>query len=337
MQHATAAIAFLGLVSLVLPQEPGARDALTLERGRECTRQFYAGETAALWPRFSAELKAALGDEANLETFRKQAAEQLGVEAEVLREDVLPAGELTSYRRRARFEKLEDALLVTWSFDAEGTIVGFSIAPERSKPAPSKYLDYETKTALRLPFTAGDEWYVFWGGREIAQNYHAAYPDQRFAYDLLAMKDGKSHGGSGERNEDYHCFGRTLVAPGAGVVVSVENTIEDNVPGKMNAAAPLGNHVIIDHGNGEFSFLAHFKQGSVVVAKGQKVAAGDVLGKAGNSGNSSEPHLHYHLQDAPEFQKGGAGLPSLFRNYVANGEPVERGEPVRGQVLRVPE
>jgi murein DD-endopeptidase MepM/ murein hydrolase activator NlpD len=336
MHHATVAAAFLGLASLLPPQDrPASPDPLVLERGRECTRQFYAGELAALWPRFSAEMKAALVAESNLETFRKQVAEQVGAEAEVLREDVLPAGEHTSYRRRARFEKLEQPLLVTWSFDAEGTIVGFTIAPDRSQPAPSKYLDYETKTELRLPFAAGDEWYVFWGGREVAQNYHAAFSDQRFAYDLLAMKAGKSHTGSGELNEDYHCFGRTIVAPGAGVVVSVENAIEDNVPGKMNAAVPMGNHVIIDHGNGEFSFLAHFKQGSVAVEKGQKVAAGAVLGKSGNSGNSSEPHLHYHLQDAPEFGKG-AGMPVFFKAYVADGEPVERGEPVRGQVLRVP-
>jgi hypothetical protein len=211
---------------------------------------------------------------------------------------------------------------------------GFQVTPEVVRPAPSRYLDYATKTELRLPFAPGDAWFVFWGGRAVEQNYHAAYSDQRFAYDLLAMQDGRTHAGEGKKNEDYHCFDRAIVAPGAGVVVSVENDVPDNVPGVMNAAVPLGNHVILDHGNGEFSFLAHFKRGSVVVEKGQRVAAGDALGRSGNSGNSSEPHLHYHLQDAPEFQQGGQGLPAFFLGYEADGELVERGEPVKGQTLR---
>ena len=72
---------------------------------------------------------------------------------------------------------------------------------------------------------------------------------------------------------------------------------------------------------------------SVRVKPDQLVAEGDTLGLCGNSGNSSEPHLHYHLQNGPAF--GAAdGLPAFFNDYVADDKPVARGEPVRGQAIR---
>jgi murein DD-endopeptidase MepM/ murein hydrolase activator NlpD len=63
------------------------------------------------------------------------------------------------------------------------------------------------------------------------------------------------------------------------------------------------------------------------------VQRGEVLGRCGNSGNSSEAHLHYHLQNTPEFNQG-EGLPPQFQNYVADGQVVSRGEPIRGQKIR---
>lgn len=165
------------------------------------------------------------------------------------------------------------------------------------------------------------------------RNQHAGTRDQRFAYDLLIMKEGSTHAGEGKRNEDYHCFGRPILAPGAGTVIAVESQIEDNTPGRMNREQPLGNHVIVDHGNGEFSLLAHLQQGTVAVNAGDRVNPGQLLGRCGNSGNSSEPHLHYHLQNGPK-PFDADGLPAQFLDYLADGRPVERGEPVRGQTIQ---
>jgi murein DD-endopeptidase MepM/ murein hydrolase activator NlpD len=95
----------------------------------------------------------------------------------------------------------------------------------------------------------------------------------------------------------------------------------------------VGNHVIIDHGNGEFSLLAHLRRGTLAVELGQTVTAATPLGRCGHSGNTSEPHLHYHLQDTAVFGKG-VGLPAQFQGYVADGEAVARGEPVKGQTIR---
>jgi murein DD-endopeptidase MepM/ murein hydrolase activator NlpD len=93
---------------------------------------------------------------------------------------------------------------------------------------------------------------------------------------------------------------------------------------------PLGNHVVLDLGNGEYAFFAHFKQGSVAVKPGDAVEPGATLGACGNSGHSSEPHLHFHVQDSPT-PFSGDGLPAQFVDYVANGASVARGEPRRGE------
>ncbi|WP_251278943.1 M23 family metallopeptidase, partial [Enterobacter hormaechei] len=76
-----------------------------------------------------------------------------------------------------------------------------------------------------------------------------------------------------------------------------------------------GNRVILDHGNDEYSVLAHLRQGSVRVAQGQVVRSGTHLAGCGNSGNSSEPHLHYQLQAGPAFGVGVA-LPAQFSDYL---------------------
>src|SRR5690606_33761585 len=125
----------------------------------------------------------------------------------------------------------------------------------------------------------------------------------------------------GERNEDYYCFGLPILAPGDGVVAVAVDGEPDQPPGHMDPSAGAGNHVIIDHGNDEFSFLAHLKQGSVTVEAGQATETGNAIGACGNSGHTSEPHLHYHLQRDAVFHAGasGEGLPAQFLNYLADG------------------
>ena len=312
------------------PVHEDGDEAAILELGREHTQLFYDGEVETLWDRLDADMRGAFGSVEAFMGLHEQVWEQLGEEQRIVSESVSRVLEDDVYVRTARFTKVAMDIDVVWQFTPDRAVKGFSVAPKRSE-APSRFLDYETKTALRLPFE--DAWDVFWGGRTLPQNYHTAYPDQRFAYDFLVFREGKSHRGEGKSNEDYYCFGMRLVAPGAGVVISVANDVEDNVPGVMNPAQALGNHVILDHGNGEYSFMAHFKKGTVQVEKGARVESGDFLGLAGNSGNTSEPHLHYHLQNTPDFNKG-EGLPSYFLNYEADGEAVERGEPFKGQRIQ---
>ena len=84
----------------------------------------------------------------------------------------------------------------------------------------------------------------------------------------------------------------------------------------------MGNCVIIDHGNSEHSVVAHMQHGSVTVKAGERVAAGQVIGKLGNSGNSFGPHLHYQLQSAPQLFRGQS-LPFKFQGV--DGPQLSRG------------
>jgi hypothetical protein len=310
---------------------PAADDqAQTLERGRSCVQRFDAGELQPLWDEFSADMRGALGTLETLAAFREQTRAQLGAEVAVVEETAEAQGAGHLYRRVARFEKFGGSIEVVFGFDADGKISTFYIRPAAAAEAATEFLDYRTKADLRLPFEGA--WFVFWGGRTVAQNQHAATSDQRFACDIVILRDGSSHVGEGQSNEEYHCFGQPIVAPAAGVVVEAVGDLDDNVPGQSDRAHPAGNHVVLDHGHGEYSLLAHFRKGTLKVAKGDTLKAGALLAECGNSGNSSEPHLHFHLQNGPELFKA-AGLPAQFQHYVADGEAVERGEPVKGQTI----
>ncbi|HWM94106.1 MAG TPA: M23 family metallopeptidase [Thermoanaerobaculia bacterium] len=301
-----------------------------LETGRQYTGWFYAGEAAKLWEKFTPEMKQLVGTAEGIKAAREQINADHGNEVEILSEEVVAQTPLQVYTRRVKMAKAPKPVVVQIALDASGNIAGFHVGPEQ-EPAPSKHLDYQTKTPLRLPFQG--EWHVFWGGRTEAENYHVVSREQRFAYDLLILKDGKSHTGDGTALEQYHCFGQPILAPGAGTVAVAVDGHADQKIGQTDTANPPGNHVVIDHGNGEFSFLAHLKKGSVPIKKGDAVKPGDRIGLCGNSGNTSEPHLHYHLQTTARFGDG-EGLPAQFLNYLADGKEVARGEPTRGQTVR---
>ena len=105
-------------------------------------------------------------------------------------------------------------------------------------------------------------------------------------------------------------------------MTDVINGVRDNVPGSMNPYSAVGNAVLIQHRDNEVSVLAHFKLDSIKVKVGDKVTKGQVLGFCGNSGNSSEPHLHYHLQNIPIIQDG-TGIKCIFQKVtiIKDGQP----------------
>ncbi len=205
------------------------------------------------------------------------------------------------------------------------------------------YLNYQTITDLALPFE--EEWFVFNGGkthREGAHHFTSRGGGERYAIDFVIVVDTELstgsivrniHSGDGTKNEDHYCFGKSLYAPGNGKIIEVLNNIEDNRPGIQNRDQPGGNYITIDHLNGETSIMAHLKKGSIIVAVGDIVVKGQEIGKTGNSGYSSAPHLHYQLQGT-SGRLGGLGLPSQFINYYEDDIFTEKGEPVRAQKVR---
>lgn len=174
-----------------------------------------------------------------------------------------------------------------------------------------------SKTEYRLPFAG--EWTVVNGGLE-KKYCHLGGPTQRYAYDFLMMDEsGKTYQGENPGDVSaYKCYGKEVLAPADGTVVEIGANCEDGkimLPGDMEATAKdiRGNYVLIMHAEREYGFIGHLKPQSICVAVGEKVRAGQVIAKCGNTGNSSEPHVHFHVQDGTNFF-ASAGIPISFKD-----------------------
>jgi hypothetical protein len=148
---------------------------------------------------------------------------------------------------------------------------------------------------------------------------------QRFAIDFVKVADDdKTFKGDQLKNESYYAEGVDALAVANGTVVEVKDSIPENVPGINSRAVPItletvgGNHVIIDIGGGYYAFYAHLKPGSLKVKLGDKVTRGQVVGLVGNSGNSTEPHLHFHISDG-NSPLGSEGVPYRMDSFEIVG------------------
>jgi murein DD-endopeptidase MepM/ murein hydrolase activator NlpD len=156
-----------------------------------------------------------------------------------------------------------------------------------------------------------------------------AYISQRFAIDWVqAYPDGKTYRGDPSDNKNYRAYGVEIHAVADGVVTQIGDGIPQNTPGAKSLAVPItletigGNHVIMEIGIGLFAFYAHMQPGSLRVKVGDKVTRGQVLGLLGNTGNSSEPHLHFQICSA-NSELGSEGLPYAFASFAVQGKAGE--------------
>ncbi|MFE4821218.1 peptidoglycan DD-metalloendopeptidase family protein [Streptomyces sp. NPDC056704] len=124
---------------------------------------------------------------------------------------------------------------------------------------------------------------------------------------------------SGATPDAYLIYGAKLYAPCDGDVVSAADDYADQVPGTIRYEPPYGNHVFIDTGS-ELVKLAHLRPGTVTVTTGDRVRAGQLLGEVGNSGNTTEPHLHLHAE------RDGLGLDLRFTGITGS---LHRGRTLR--------
>lgn len=145
---------------------------------------------------------------------------------------------------------------------------------------------------------------------------------QRFAIDWEEIDDqGRIYVGDPKLPKSYLIYGKPIHAVADGTVVAALDGLPDSPPGALPASLPIeqadGNHVVVDLGGGNFALFAHMAPGSVRVHVGERVREGDVLGLVGTSGNSSEPHLHFHIVDGPS-PLASNGLPYLMRSFSAS-------------------
>jgi hypothetical protein len=181
---------------------------------------------------------------------------------------------------------------------------------------------YVQSNVFRPPVSG--EWNVLRGGitKELSHSWNII--SQRYAYDFAQADDhGERHARRGEHLDDYYCYRQIIFAPADGVVVRVRDGLRDSpAPGTLwlnwRARDICGNTITIDHGNHEFSFMAHLIPGSIKVHVGDKVFLGQPIAECGNSGHSTEPHLHFQVQDRADFFTS-ISLPIRFSHCSVNG------------------
>lgn len=157
-----------------------------------------------------------------------------------------------------------------------------------------------------FPLTHG-AYLVLQGGSHPAANYHVHDPQQRYALDLAKLNAAgmRARGLYPDDANAYAIFGDTVISPCDGTIVAAADAFPDASRISLDTKNPAGNYVIVRCGDVDVT-LAQLRRGSVAVRTGARVTRGAPLARAGNSGNSTEPHLHIHAV------RNGAGVPLRF-------------------------
>lgn len=178
-----------------------------------------------------------------------------------------------------------------------------------TKP-PESYVD------LAFPLKDG-EFYVLQGGSNQVINHHYTVSAQKYALDLLQLNHYGFRSSILVPSElsDFNIFAATVYSPCDGIVIDAIDQFQDLQPGRMDQEHPAGNYIVIAKQDSDvLVVLAHLMKDSLLVSRGNRIQKGQILGKVGNSGNTSEPHLHIHamIQNTGDYLFKGEGVPMKF-------------------------
>jgi hypothetical protein len=252
------------------------------------------------------------------------------VSSQLADDNILRPGEETGLkceRFRVLSDKPIDELLIEVRYEEDGHQKQTStIIPIRMKQKRQDYI-----------FPVKGQWIVGWNW--VGFDSHRDAYSQEYAFDLFRIGDRPPKEGVEKPNSMDPGYGAEIIAIADGRVASCFDGVPDNpavgvelptekikeIIDTNNSSLPAGagNHVVLQHDSGEYSFYAHMIPGSLRVKQGEEVKQGQVLGLVGNSGNSDGPHLHFHLMDGSDYFIA-RGLPCHFTN-VRNlyGAPME--------------
>lgn len=183
------------------------------------------------------------------------------------------------------------------------------------------HVSKNTKQTYTLPIV--QDWLVWSGGDNVLLNTHYHYKHQRHALDLIRVEQGMTYKGNPQLCENYYAYNKPILAPANGIVVEIVDGIADGVPGEINTNHPEGNYIIIKHNIHEYSMIAHIKPNSFKIEKGDELLRGQHIANVGNSGNSSEPHVHFQVMDSNDLQMAQT-LKIKLHNYAS---------PVKGDIV----
>jgi hypothetical protein len=195
-----------------------------------------------------------------------------------------------------------------------------------------------------------EKWLVGHGGHAELVNYHHVTSTQRDALDILQVRDGHTHQPGSTELTSYFIYGKPVLAPAAGTVTFVLDGRPDVPIGSTDSQYPSGNNIVIDIGGGRYLLIGHLSPGSIQAKVGDQVKLGQPIAKVGNSGNTSQPHLHIQAQsvgtgvgdlttmDVPTLIRTLHTYPLVFTDVVltrrgTESQPVS-ADPRRGDLLR---
>ena len=238
-------------------------------------------------------------------------------------------------------------LMLSLAFDPGATIpkkllhrVKYQGAPSPSPkpvtPADASYTAAPIEIETQFPHIgaplAGAGWVAMNGCCEVGVHRSSSlacngglYFAQRFAIDWMQLdKNGKFINGDAADVHSYAGYGAQVLAVADGTVVGIDDSLEDQKPGNLPDPATItidnvdGNHIVLDLGGGVYAFYAHLQKGSLAVKPGDRVKRSQVLAKLGNTGNSSAPHLHFHLMQSRSVLCSN-GIPYAIDTFAAAG------------------
>lgn len=185
---------------------------------------------------------------------------------------------------------------------------------------------------IHLPLQG--DWLVFWGGDTKQDNQHHGNQFQNYAIDFVKPTDIDQTPSSLEACKSY---GQEVISVADGTVVQLVDAFNDNPLQHWDEYNPNGNHIIVRHNESLYSVYSHLQPG-IIAKKGETVTEGQVLGKVGNSGRTTQPHLHFALQSVAGFSRNISddsmyGLRPSFSKIVVDGKQKKLHSPSKGQVV----
>lgn len=210
-------------------------------------------------------------------------------------------------------------------------------AMPKDSPVPATFIFTGAGTAIGKPAVVvepplkGKGWVAVNGccdsitshrGAVMAINGEIRVPE-RFAIDWVKLDDsGRLFTGDISKLASYAYYGTSVLAAGDGVVVNLYDEADEQVPGANAKGITTenigGNMLVIDMGGGNFALYAHLQRGSLKAKLGDRVKVGQVIGLLGDTGNSTAPHLHFHVMDGPSPLDAN-GLPYVFTRFSSQG------------------
>jgi hypothetical protein len=197
-----------------------------------------------------------------------------------------------------------------------------------SSHIPQGYFFDGESVQLSFPLKQGT-YYVAHGGNSTALNYHNDNPTQRYALDVVKLNAAgtRANGLYPRSLANYAIWEETLYSPCSGTIREATDDLPDLIPPQSDTQNPAGNHVLIQC-QGADVLMAHLQRGSLVVQEEETVEVGQAIAKIGNSGNTSEPHLHIHArrENTGQLLLEGEGMPITFddRFLVRNSLFIDR-------------